>query len=156
MRTLSLSSLAVSAAAAAVLLAIPFYPPGVEVPRVPDESPTTVDAEELDAFARAFVAVAAAQQKIGRAPRPGADRAETLARKEQGEAEALTAISRAGLSLDRFKNILATVASDPNLRTAAMASIHRERARIAEMRVAPPDSGEVVAPRPPGRPVSAP
>lgn len=146
MRTISFSSLGVSAAAAAVLLVGPFFTGG---PTAGEPEPTRgvptveIDERDLEAFAEAYVVVAAVHQRIALGSERHADRESLLAFKEAGEAEATEAIERAGLSRARFQEILSVLANDDELRDDAIARISRARS--------PAPHSNAAAAGPPGR-----
>lgn len=132
MRTLSFSSLGVSAAAAALLLVIPFLGAGPGATGADEPfDPPPVDERELDAFAEAYVVVAAVHQRIAVDGEAYTDPERLLAFKEEGEAEATRAIESAGLTRERFQAILSRLANDGDLRDTAIAKIARARSAAA-------------------------
>jgi hypothetical protein len=132
MRTLSFSSLGISAAAAAVLIVGPFLTGGPISIR-PQESfegisALEIDEQEIAAFAEAYVAVAAVHQRIAEESRHYAGEPDRLlAFMEAGEAEATLAIEAGGLTRERFQTILSALASDDELRADAIERISRAR-----------------------------
>lgn len=140
MRTISFSSLGVSAAAATVLLVGPFFtggPTAGESAARRGPPAVAIDERDLEAFAEAYVVVAAVHQRIALGSDRHSDRESLLAFKEAGEAEATEAIERAGLTRSRFQEILSVLASDDELRDEAIARISRARSP-ARASAAPP------------------
>jgi hypothetical protein len=145
MRTLSFSSLGVSAAAAAALIVGPFLiggPPAIgPQERFEGVSTIRIDEQELEAFAEAYVVVAAVHQRIAvEGDRLAGDPGRLLALMEAGEAEATLAIETSGLTRDRFQEILAALASDDELRGEAISRISRARTASAAAREVPASS----------------
>lgn len=145
MRTLSFSSLGVSAAAAAVLIVGPFLIGGPTAigpqERFEGVSTVRIDERELEAFAEAYVVVAAVHQRVAvEGARFAGDPDRLLAFMEAGEAEATLAIETSGLTRSRFQAILSALASDDDLRAEAISRISRARTASAAARETPTSS----------------